>query len=175
MSTNERAAVRDKYEAVCEDIFSAWLGGTLSPDGLGGGLTVEHCPEPYLDFSPGDPGIVWVTHNPGRGERFQGREVVDTAASPLSGSETYADNSRRLAAWYASHGRLKISSAAQARIAAMHRLGSELGVPGLRQVELFPLHSERSPPDAFLFGAPAIAGPLRSYGAHARRGRSGSW
>jgi hypothetical protein len=168
VTPTERIEARRRYQAICEDIFSAWLGDRLPPVGLSSGLTVEYCPEPYLDFSLGDPGILWVTHNPGRGEPFQHRDAVDTPVSPVSAKATYADTSRRLAEWYMGNGRLAISSAARTRIAAMRQLGDELGLHGLRQVELFPLHSEKSPPDAFLFGTPVIAEPLRSYGVHTR-------
>lgn len=168
MNATERTETRRRYEHFCEDIFSAWLGHRLSPEGLTRGLTVQYCPEPYLDFSPDDPGILWVTHNPGRGEPFQRRDAIDTPASPVTAHAPYADNSRRLAEWYMGKGRLAISSAAGTRISAMRQLGDDLGLHGLRQVELFPLHSEKRPPDAFLFGTPAIAEPLRSYGAHAR-------
>lgn len=114
--SNLRAAATAEYESLCERLFREWLVGGLSRQNLGSVFSTDHCPEPYLDFLPGDDPLIYVTHNPGRGEPFQLRAAVDTPASPIVSRETYRENARRLAAWYSGGGSLKISAAARTRI-----------------------------------------------------------
>src|SRR4029450_5901810 len=112
--------------------MAAW---GLSATGGSGGLIVQHCPEPYLDFASGDRSVTWVTHNPGGGEDFQLRSAVDTAASPIVSRASYAENSARLADWYIGPGAKKIKPPARSRIKAMMHLSEVLGLKGLRQCE----------------------------------------
>jgi len=160
--------VRQAYEETCESILAEWLGDHLPVSNLWHGFSANHCPEPYLDFAAADHSAMWVTHNPGRGEDFQLRGSVDEQWSPIRSDISYSENAKRLASGYAGYGALKISAAARARVAGMKHLAAQLGFAGLRQIELFPLHSENRPPDDFLFGNPDLAEPLRSYGTKAR-------
>lgn len=161
-------SARQAYEETCESLFASWIADSPSAASPWHGFSLKHCPEPYLDFAVADRSVLWITHNPGRGEEFQLRGSVDSDRSPIRSDLSYAENAKRLANWYAGRGALKISAAARARIASMQNFGARLGFAGLRQIELFPLHSESRPPDEFLFGNPDIQEPLKSYGRKAR-------
>lgn len=139
MSRTDPAAA---YEDLCEQLFRDWLTGQVGRQGLPDLFSVDHCPQPYLDFAPGDDPLIYVTLNPGRGEPFQLRSAVDTPSSPIKSRESYRENARILASWYRVAGVSKISAAARTRIEAMGSLARRLGATGVRQVEIFPLHSE---------------------------------
>jgi hypothetical protein len=118
-----------------------------------------------LVFAPGDLPLLYLTHNPGRSESFQHRAAVDSEISPLRSDVSYEENARTLGLWYSGQGQLTISPAARNRVSGMNELSATLGFDGVRQLELFPLHSRIAPPEAFLFGAPDMDPPLSGYRA----------
>jgi hypothetical protein len=168
MSVSTLQSAKREYEDICEVLFQSWLANRIPTENLWSGFSVDHVPEPYLDFSADDRPLIWVTHNPGRGEPFQLRSATNSETSPIRTDQSYSENAKRLADWYAGRGSLKISAAARTRVSGMQALARQLGFGGLRQIELFPLHSKGRPPDEFLFGNPKLAEPLRSYGSRAR-------
>ena len=161
--TDSQTYVTSEYEELCEQLFRNWLAGSIAPQGLWDGFSVDHCPEPYLDFIPGGRPLIYVTHNPGRGEAFQLRSAVDTPAGPIKSGESYRENAHRLASWYSGAGGIRISAAARNRIAAMGDLALQLGAEGVRQVESFPLHSDNADAQRLLSREMRLSGALGEY------------
>lgn len=116
-----------------------------------------------MQYRAGAAPLVWLTHNPGRGEPFQLRSAVDQAASPLRSTQSYEQNSMNLASWYVGDGGLQISASARDRVCDMLRLSENLRADGVVQVELFPLHSEKRPPDEYLFGSSNLPDDFARY------------
>lgn len=97
--SNLRAATTAEYESLCERLFREWLEPGLGRQNLSSAFSIDHCPEPYLDFLPGDDPLIYVTHNPGRGEPLQLRTAADTPASPIVSREAYCACSRSSTVW----------------------------------------------------------------------------
>ncbi|MBI5942279.1 MAG: hypothetical protein HY859_17865 [Caulobacterales bacterium] len=132
------------YLDLCERLYRDWLAGRSSPGAVAARLfTLEHAPEPYLIFGEGEPGLVFVSTNPGAGMPFQQRPDVEPD-SLFHGAGTYGEAARRLGAFYAAPN-APIAPSARANIAAMRRIGALMGAQTVMQVEAVPWHSPSLP------------------------------
>lgn len=151
-----------EFEEVCETIFRDWLNHELWTAGLQRVFELDACPEPYLDFGCTDPDPpLFVTHNPGKALCFQMRDAVKEGTKTIHPDISYKENARNLAKYYETT--LSEKSLARQRIKGMHAVATKLGASGFRQVELFPLHSAKSPPDKYLDGGAPLEGALADY------------
>lgn len=159
----------DKYIAVTEALFSSWTQRQLNTRRLWRGLSAQHCPEPYLTFSPGRSPLIWLTHNPGRPLKFQHIDRLQSANAVIKSNTSYAENSKALANHYQLNPDKDMTSASRVRLKGMLDFSRSFSFDGLIQVELFPLHSEHRPPDAYLFGDDRIEKPFDAYRSAVRQ------
>lgn len=133
----------EDYIAFCEKIWRGWLDHrlTVSPL-LRKVFELDAAPEPYVSFCAGEEPLVMLLTNPGGIMCHQCRAAVKAGDGPLSEKHKYAEDAPKLGCFY--HTKLAGHPAGH-RIDQALKLSSWIGCGGVRQVDLFPFHSQSLP------------------------------
>lgn len=140
-----------RYFLSAEDVISTWKSGINNSKNLWEYFDVECFPEPYLTYKSGTFPLLFLTHNPGKALKFQRLDQILSGRSVISYADDYKHNALALAQYYFGNSAQGMTSASKTRVAALMDFARHFVCDGVMQVELFPLHSTKRPPDRYLF------------------------